>query len=227
MEIPYILFWKVNTCSCQNLIEMRICAIYCSLIIPHFLNVWGQISLFQNTENKLAPNGVHDTRIKSQVLQATQGRYKAITALLLFITVKSRMQTWQDLLNKSTALSLMSDPILSSLSSQCYLMLIHPNLLMCHGHNLSVSARNCSGSALKALGIPAVTTQSLSVVWLPRTPPLTNRLIISLLPFLLFASLCKSVQTLSCEVPLKCSQTEWWKVIWCSRVTAGEKTHIF
>lgn len=32
-EIFYILFWMVNTRSCQNLIEMKICAIDCSLII--------------------------------------------------------------------------------------------------------------------------------------------------------------------------------------------------
>lgn len=63
---------------------------------------------------------------------------------------------------------LMSGLGLSSVSSQCYLMLIHPNLLMCLCHNLSVSACNCSGSALKALGAPTLTTQSISIVCLAR-----------------------------------------------------------
>lgn len=36
--------------------------------------------------------------IQSQVLRATQGQRKTITALLLFITFNSRVQTRQDLL---------------------------------------------------------------------------------------------------------------------------------
>lgn len=36
MEMVYIVFWTVNTYSCPNVIEMKMCAAYCSLIIPHF-----------------------------------------------------------------------------------------------------------------------------------------------------------------------------------------------